>query len=121
MIEGIKDLIQLFKEQFTEEKFRDCVNRTFIKTGTSPVNFTESSNVEFIEYKKESLCGTMKIVSQGTLNLGQEEEEYFENDSNKVLLDDMEALERAVINYYIDNLESHEEENISDGSDSNSE
>ena len=33
----------------------------------------------------------------------------------------MEALERAVINYYIDNLESHEEENFSYGSDSDSE
>ena len=85
MIEGIKDLIQLFKEQFTEDKFRDCVNRTFIKTGTLPVNFTESSKAEFIKYKKESLCGTMKIVPQGTLNLEQEEEEYVENDSNELL------------------------------------
>ena len=39
MIEGIKDLILLFKEQFTEAKFRDCINHTFIKTGTLPVDF----------------------------------------------------------------------------------
>ena len=103
MIEGIKDLIQLFKEQFTEEKLRDWVNRTFIKAGTLPINFTESSNAKFIKYKKESLCGTMKIVPVGTLNL-EVEEENVENGSNDVLLDDVEALERAIINYYIDNL-----------------
>ena len=79
------------------------MNRTFIKTGTLPINFTESNNAEFIKYKKESLCGTMKIVPVGTLNL-EVEEENVENGSNDVLLDDVEALERAVINYYIDNL-----------------
>ena len=53
MTEGIQDLLLLFKEQFSEEKFRDCINRTFIKTGTLPI--TDSSPVVFVEYKKEFL------------------------------------------------------------------
>ena len=120
MIEGIKDLILLFKKQFTEVKFRDCVNRTFIKTGILPVNFTDSRDAEFIKYKKESLFGTMKDVPEGNLNL-DEEEQCIINDKDKVLLNDRESLERGVINYYIDNLEAVAEEIDSDGSDSESE
>ena len=31
MLEGMKDLILLFQEQFTEEKFKRCINVSFIK------------------------------------------------------------------------------------------
>ena len=68
MLEGIADLIQLFKEQFTESKFKDCINHTFIKTGTLPVNsLDDDTTVEFVIYKKESMCGTMLIIPEGTL------------------------------------------------------
>jgi DDE superfamily endonuclease len=66
MLEGIKDLILLFEEQFTAEKFKECINRTFIKTGTLPVN--DSLPATFVEYKKELLCGTMLVVPDGTID-----------------------------------------------------
>lgn len=59
MIGGIKDLILLFKEQFTEAKCRDCINRTFIKTVTLATNFDHNSELEFVVYKKEFLCGVL--------------------------------------------------------------
>ena len=117
MIEGIKDLILLFKEQFTEAKFKDCINRTFIKTGTLPTNFDDNSEVEFVVYKKESLCGTMVIVPEGTLDLDIDEEINTENSDENALPNDLESLERAVINYYIDNQETIFEENDTDESD----
>lgn len=35
--EGITDLFRLFGQQFQEQKFKDCIHRTFIKTGTLPM------------------------------------------------------------------------------------
>ena len=60
MTEGILDLILLFKDQFNEEKFQSCINRSFIKKGTLPTE--DSGPVTFIEYKKEILCGTMLVI-----------------------------------------------------------
>ncbi len=120
MIEGIKDLILLFKEQFTEIKFRDCINRTFIKTGTLPVNFDDKSEVKFVVYKKESLCGTMRIIPEGALNLDSDEEIDVKNCDDDVELNDLESLEKAVINYYIDSHETVSEEYDSDESDCDS-
>ena len=62
----------------------------------------------------------MKVVPEGTLNL-DEEEQCIINDNDDVLLNDTESLERAVINYYIDNLEAVAEEIDSDGSECESE
>lgn len=118
MLEGIADLIQFFKEQFTEIKFRDCVNRTFIKTGTLPVSSVDDDKpVEFVVYKKESVCGTMIIIPEGTLEL----ESSDTNDNSDVMTpNDLDSLEKAVINYYIDNNESIEEDYDSDESESES-
>ena len=120
MTEEIKDLILLFKEQFTEAKFRDCSNRTFIKTGTLPNNSDNNREVEFVAYKKESLCGTMLIVPEGTLDLDLDEEINIENADENALPNDLESLERAVINYYIDNHETIPEEDDTDDSDCDS-
>ena len=38
-IGGMLDKFRLFKEEFTEEKFKECIKRTFIKTGTLPINY----------------------------------------------------------------------------------
>ena len=62
----------------------------------------------------------MKVVPEGTLNL-DEEEQCIINDNDDVLLNNTESLERAVINYYVDNLEAVAKEIDSDGSDSESE
>ena len=98
MTEGIQDLLLLFKEQFTEEKFRDCINRTFIKTGTLPI--TDSSPVVFVEYKKEFLCGTMLVVPDGTI-----EESLDENNlvPDLPVINEEESVERALFLYFVNN------------------
>ena len=116
MLEGILDLIQLFKEQFTESKFRDCINRTFVKTGTLPVSSLDDDDkpVEFMIYKKESMCGTMMIIPEGTLEL---DDSAPNNNSDEMTPDDLNLLERAVISYYIDNNDFIDDDCDSDESD----
>ena len=118
MLVGIADLIQLFKEQFTEIKFRDCINGTFINIGTLPVSSVDDDKpVEFVVYKKESVCGTMIIIPEGTLELECSDT----NDNSDVMTpNDLDLLEKAVINYYIDNNESVEGDYDSDESESES-
>ena len=89
MLEGIQDLILLFKEQFIEEKSKDCVNRTFIKIGTFPIMKDDCDEpATFVKYKKEQLCGTLSAVPKGTMYMCEEDEETDVND--------IEYLERAV-------------------------
>ena len=116
MLEGILDLIELFKEQFTESKFRDCINRTFIKTGTLPVSSLDDDDkpVEFMIYKKESMCGTMMIIPEGSLEL---DDSAPNNNSDEMTPDDLNLLERAVISYYIDNNDFIDDDCDSDESD----
>ena len=94
MIEGITDLIQLFKVQFTETKFRDCINRTFIKTGTLPVCNIDDGNLDFVEYKRESLCGTMLIVPEGTIDLSDDD---VQNNNDDMTLNDIDLLEEQLL------------------------
>jgi DDE superfamily endonuclease len=98
MLEGIKDLILLFKEQFTAEKFKECINRTFIKTGTLPVS--DSLPATFVEYKKELLCGTMLVVPDGTID-----EQFDENVliPDLPVVDEEVSVERALFLYFVNN------------------
>ena len=67
MTEGIRDLVLLFEEQFTTEKFRNCINRSFIATGTLPVSSLNDADVpEFKLFEREAACGTMSIIPKGT-------------------------------------------------------
>ena len=101
-LEGIKDLILMFKEQFTEEKFKCCINRTFIKTGTLPIGLEDDTEqIKFIKYEKVALCGTMKMIPHGTLDLrGIEESPVLPSQINEIEIND---LERAVLDYYAQN------------------
>jgi DDE superfamily endonuclease len=66
MIEGISDLILLFEGQFTEDKFRKCINKCFIATGTLPiVQEDNTSPVKFMEYKKSQSFGALTVVPYG--------------------------------------------------------
>ena len=70
MTEGIKDLILLFEEQFIEVEFRNCINKTFISTGTSPITTVDETDLpKFVTFKRESACGTIPIIPKGTLDL----------------------------------------------------
>ena len=116
MIEGITDLIQLFKVQFSETKFSDCINRTFIKTGTLHILNTDDAKLDFIEFKRESLCGTMLIVPEGTIDLSDND---VNNNNDEMTPNEVVLLERAVIDYYIEN--NDEVDQVSDSDDSDSE
>ena len=119
-LEGIKDLILMFEEQFTEEKFKCCINRTFIKTGTLPINTeNDTGQIKFSKYEKVASCGTMKMVPHGTLDLsGIEEYPVLPTEINDIDIDD---LERSVLNYYANNndvlLENDEEDSDTDEGD----
>ena len=112
MLEGIQDLILLFKEQFIEEKFKDCVNRTFIKTGTLPIMKDDCDEpATFVTYKKEQLCGTLSAVPEGTMDMCEEDEETDVND--------IEYLERAVLSHYATYDDVCEDDSDSDDDDGN--
>ena len=96
MLGGIKDLIMLFDGPFKEAKFRDCINRTFIKTGTLPLH-RESEDLPdtFVVYRKEEQNGTMSVVPMGTMGLDDDEAVIdFPGIQNEE--DDIRALERIV-------------------------
>jgi DDE superfamily endonuclease len=120
MIEGIKDLLLLFKEQFTEAKFRECINRTFTKTGTLPI--TDSSPATFVEYKKELLFGTMLVVPDGTIDEKLDEHDLL---PDLPVVDEEENVERALFLYFVNNnnvlnTEPHDDDDTDDLVDSES-
>lgn len=114
MLGGIKDLILLFDGPFKETKFKDCINRTFIKTGTIPIH-RESENIPhtFVVYRKEEQNGTMSIVPLGTMDLAVNDAVVnlpgTLNEEN-----DVDALERIVLNYYAQNYDALQEDDDED-------
>jgi hypothetical protein len=69
MLKGMQDVTLLFQEQFTEVKFQQCVNRSFIKTGTLPQESGDASvPPSFNSYTKTSSYGTLAVVPHGTLD-----------------------------------------------------
>ena len=108
-IGGIKDLIGLFNEQFTEEKFKDCINRTFIKTGTLPIH-AENEDIPptFLIYAKDIQNGTMSIVPEGTIDFNDDDVMIDSSEQNEV--NEIEELEKLVLNYYAQNNDVLEDE-----------
>lgn len=67
MIQAVLDLFELFEKRFKEEKFRNGIKSSFIKTGTMPATSTDADVYKFVEYTVDSICGTMKsILPKGT-------------------------------------------------------
>ena len=67
MIQAVLDLFELFEKGFKEEKFRNGIKSSFIKTGTMPATSTDADVYKFVEYTVDSICGTMKsILPKGT-------------------------------------------------------
>ena len=116
MLEGRKDLLMLFREQMTEENFKDCIHRSFVKTGTYPKHRDSSDEPAiFVQYKKEQLCGTLTVVPEGTINISVDEEE-----KDSIDLNDIEYLERAILEHYALNNDIIEiSDNIDDSDDEN--
>ena len=114
MTEGILDLILLFKDQFNEEKFKSCVNRSFIKTGTLPLE--DSLPVTFVEYKKEILCGTKLVIPEGTMD--EETEEVVLNPYSSEPNEE-ESVERALFLYFVNNNGTEEDDSIDSDDETN--
>ena len=106
MTEGIKDLILLFEEQFSEVKFKNCINKTFISTGTLPITTTtdDTDLPAFVTFKRESACGTMLVVPKGTLDLSTLIPNSI-NEDNAVETEIVEerAVESAIFHFYSSN------------------
>ena len=103
MTEGMQDLILLFDNQFKDQKFRNCINASFISTGTLPYNSEEdTSNENFKMYEKSHSNGALPIVPQGTIEL----DDSVEDDSET----QQDAIERALFLYFVENNECGEEE-----------
>ena len=101
MTQGMQDLISLFGDEFTHEKFRKCINSSFISTGTLPIHQEDASN--FKMYEKSHASGTLPIVPQGTLEfVGALVDDSIETQQENV--------ERVLFLYFVENNESHEGE-----------
>jgi DDE superfamily endonuclease len=115
MLEGMKDLILLFQDQFTEEKFQHCINRSFIKTGTLPQESGDDSVPPSLKsYTKASSHGTLAVIPQGTLDFESEtvDEEYS-------LATQEEDFERALFAQYIESIDRFDEEEEQEEEESN--
>ena len=104
MIEGIQDLIFLFKSQFNEEKFKSCINRTFIRTGTLPIE--GSAPATFVQYKNVTLCGTMRVVPKGTTEVDMDDS-----------LDEEEGVERALFLHFVTHNSASIDNEVNDSDD----
>jgi hypothetical protein len=75
----------------------------------------ESENIPhtFAVYKKEEQNGTMSIVPLGTMDIGEDDAEVIfpgtQNEEN-----DVDALERIVLNYYAQNYDALQEDDDDD-------
>jgi hypothetical protein len=115
MLEGMKDLILLFQEQFTEEKFKQCINRSFIKTGTIPQESGDHSvQPSFNMYSKISSSGTLAVIPQGTFEI---ESESVTDEYSAAIQE--EDFERALFARYIESINRVEEEEEQEQEESN--
>jgi DDE superfamily endonuclease len=115
MLEGMKDLILLFQEQFTEEKFKQCINRSFIKTGTIPQESGDHSiQPSFNIYSKTSSSGTLAVIPQGTIEI---ESESVTDEYSAAIQE--EDFERALFARYIESINRVEEEEELEQEESN--
>ena len=115
MTEGIQDLILLFKDQFNEEKFKSCTNRSFIKTGTLLMEY--SGPVIFVgKYKKEILCGSMLVIPEGTMD-EVAEKVIVSPDSSEP--SEEESVERALFLYFVNNNCTEEDDSIERAEETN--
>lgn len=103
MTEGMQDLILLFDNQFKQEKFRNCINASFVSTGTLPLySEDDSSNQIFKIYEKFHASGTLPIAPQRTIALDD-----VVDDNSEI---QQKNIERALFLYFVENNESSENE-----------
>ena len=116
LIGGLQDIFQLFAEGFTETSFKECITRTFIKTGTLPINYEEPTELAiFTIYKKEEQNGFMSVVPAGTLHMIEENIIDEEPAHNEVL--DVDELERLILDFYAYNNDILDGESDTDDED----
>ena len=66
MMQGVQDLFDLFASGFKDNKFVQGVKRSFVSTGCVPI-YDDALN--FLEYTKNKICGTLQIVPTGSYNV----------------------------------------------------
>ena len=103
MTEGMQDLIMLFDSEFKQDKSRNCINASFISTGTLPY-YSEDNSLDknFKIYEKSHSSGTLPIAPQETIELDDSVEDNIEMQQ--------ETIERALFLYFVENNELSEED-----------
>jgi hypothetical protein len=97
-----------------EERFKDTIKRSFVKTGTiSTYHEDPSEPPTFAAYHKESTWGTMKCVPTGTLQYYDEENE----DVDEGIED--EGFVRAILAYH-ENQEMDDDDDNYEGEETES-
>jgi DDE superfamily endonuclease len=112
LIEGICDLFNLFANEFCATKFKEGVNRSFIKTGTIP-KCNGSQEISFKEYTREEKYGSIPIIPLGSSITKKKEEISDLDDSiiNDITVDD-------AINFF-DEEEEEEDDDENENDDIN--
>ena len=118
-VEGMKDLIKLFAEQMTEERFKASIKRSFLKTGTLPtIHDDPSQSPTFAEYHKESVCGTVLCVPNGTLKSYQNIESEPSGPIEEVEEMGDEGIVRAILMYHENQaIDSDDDDEATDDDD----
>lgn len=118
LIEGIKDLFLLFEGQMKEERFKETIKRSFVKTGTFPTYHEDPTEPPaFAAYHKETTWGTMKCVPTGTLQYYDEEnDDVVENVEGS----EDEAIVRAILAYHENQEMDNDDDDNYDGEETES-
>ena len=100
MIQAIVDLFVLLENGFKEEKFKNGIRSSFIKTGTLPNISSSSDDITFTQYNSTAISGSMKSVIPlgtkmiNTISTALDNEVLFA-DAIKMFLDAEDEMEDA--------------------------
>ena len=96
MMECISDLIILFgpNGDFQKQKFKEGIISSFKKTGTIPSSINDDCTSNFVPYKEEKICGTMKVIALGT-----HPADYFDIPNAPILNEESAEIHNAIMGY----------------------
>lgn len=103
MLQGIKDLFDLFKNGFKEPKFVQGIVRSFVSTGCMPIYSADPAIIHFEPYQKHKMSGTIKISPPTKVD--SENAEVLEAMYNMLdydIEDDASAAMRFILDYDFD-------------------
>ena len=111
MVQGIKDLFELFAGDFTFTSFAKGIESAFTKTGTVPTPASQGSgDLKFEPYIEEKISGTLKCLPLGTREVTENVSDPDEEDVDVQHANVAGALDAFIDNEDEDNSDSEDEE-----------